>query len=116
MPFILSSREFLVAEGHKVRGSVLRKGDASLPESCLVCTSARSAKPGRDYEHIEKELIFLPGQRQKDFDIQVYRDGEPEFEEEFTIQLLRVPQQHPGYAGCLGDPDVAIVKILDMDT
>lgn len=30
MAFILSSKEFWVAEGSKVRGAVLRKGDTSL--------------------------------------------------------------------------------------
>ncbi|MCC3409386.1 MAG: hypothetical protein JGK17_28290 [Microcoleus sp. PH2017_10_PVI_O_A] len=116
MAFILSSKEFWVAEGGKVRGAVLRKGDTSLREVVMLSTSARSAKPGVDYQHIEKEIEFLPGERQLDFDIQIYRDNQPEFQEEFAIQLLRVPQTHFGYAGQLEEPNIAIVKILDMDT
>lgn len=116
MAFLLSSKEFRAAEGSMVRGAVLRTGDTSLKEKVMISTSARSAKPGVDYEHLEKEIEFLPGQRQIDFDIQIYRDNQPEFQEEFAIQLLKIPQTHFGYAGQLEEPNIAIVKILDMDT
>jgi hypothetical protein len=116
MAFVLSSKEFLVAEGSTVRGAVLRKGDASLTESVMLSTSNKSAKAGVDYDHLEKEIKFLPGKRQVDFDIQTHRNNQPDFQKEFTIQLLRIPQTHFGYAGQLEEPNVAIVKILDIDT
>lgn len=113
--FVLSSAEFLVAEGHELRFSVMRRGDASLEESVLVSTSAGTAKRAVDYEHLSERMIFLPGERQKDLSIQIYSDDELEFEEYFTIQLLRIPQIYPGYAGSLGTPDTARVRILDTN-
>lgn len=110
MSFILSSKEFWVAEGSKVRGAVLRKGDTSLREVVMLSTSGGTAKPGVDYEHLEKEIEFLPGKRQVDFDIQVYQDNQPEFQEKFAIQLLKIPQTHFGYAGQLEEPNIAFLR------
>ncbi|MCC3508302.1 MAG: hypothetical protein JGK30_07860 [Microcoleus sp. PH2017_40_RAT_O_B] len=116
MAFIISSKEFLVAEGSKVRGAVLRKGDTSLAEVVLISTSNKTAKAGVDYDRLEKEIKFLPGERQVDFDIQTHRNNQPDFQKEFTVQLIRIPQTHFGYAGQLENPSLAVVKILDMDT
>lgn len=113
---MLSSKEFLVAEGSKVRGAVLRKGDASLAETVMISTSNKTAKAGVDYDRLEKEIKFLPGERQVNFDIQTHRNNQPDFQKEFTIQLVRIPQTHYGYAGQLEYPNVAVVKIFDMDT
>lgn len=116
MTFILSSSEFTVAEDNKLRFAVLRAGDASFTEQVNVSSSGGSAKSGIDFQVLNKTLVFLPTERQKDIDLDIYADNELEFEEIFRIQLLQIPQFYSQADGQLGKPNIAIVKILDNDT
>lgn len=114
MVFILSSPEFTVAENNKLRFAVLRSGDAEFTEQVNVSTSSGSAKAGADFQSLNRTLIFLPGERQKNIDIDIYGDEEVEIQEIFRIQLLQIPQFYSESDGQLGKPNVAIVKILDV--
>lgn len=117
MSFVLSSDEFLVAEGSQLYLAVLRQGDASLQERVNISTSSQTAKAGIDFEGINKLLIFEKGQRQKDVRILIYPDNELEFEEIFRVQLLQVSQNPnlPTGDGVLGKPNIAVVKILNVE-
>jgi hypothetical protein len=113
---ILSSSRFTVVEGHSLRFSIIREGDESLLEKVAVATFPRCARPGIDYEHLEKIIEFPPGIRQVNLDIKIYRDNQPEFDEFFEIRLFQCEQDYPPPAGKLGKPSLAIVKIVDGDT
>lgn len=113
MAFVLSSSNFLVAEGHKLRFSVIRLGDRTLLEEVVVSTSCGTAKCDLDYERLNKKLIFKPDVMQVDVDLDIYADRQPEFTEDFRIQLLQISSIG---AGQLGEPSVALVEILDRDT
>lgn len=116
MPLILSSSKFTVAEKSSLRFAVLRRGDSSLLEKVVVVTFPKTARSGVDYEHLQREIEFLPGERQVDLEIKIHGDGQPEFTEEFEIRLFECAQLYPRPAGGLGSPNMAIVEILDMDT
>jgi Calx-beta domain len=113
---VLSSSRFTAAEGSFLRFAVLRKGDKHLLEKVVVATFPGQARPGIDYEHLQKEIQFEPGQRQIDMEIKILNDGQPEFTETFEIRLFQCPQVYPFPAGELGEPNFATVEILDMDT
>lgn len=113
MTFILNSSNFLVVEGHKLRFSVIRIDDRTLEERVIVATSCGTAKCDLDYERLQKEVIFPPGVMQVDLDLDIYADGEPEFTEDFRIQLLQCASLS---SGKLGQPNVALIEIIDSDT
>jgi Calx-beta domain len=113
---VLSSPKFTVVEGHFLRFSIIREGDDSLLEKVAVCTLPRCARPGTDYEHLEKIIEFPPGTRQVDLSIKIYQDNRPEFDEFFEIRLFQCTQNSPLPCGELGEPNMAIAKIIDADT
>lgn len=116
MAFVINSDRFLAAEGHFLRFAVIRTGDRSLEESVIVATSSGAAKCDYDYQRLYEELTFQPDEMQKDLEIFIIADGEPEFTEDFRIQLLQTTNQTNKFAGELGQPNVALVEILDRDT
>lgn len=111
MSFILSTDNIKCVEGFILHLAVIRVGDIFLPEEVIVTTSSGTAKEGVDFKRVWEHFFFRKGERQKNFEIEIYKDLELEFPETFTVQLLQFPQQ--GIQGQLGTPDKCIVTIID---
>jgi len=125
MSFCLSAEKYLVAEGSMLKFAVLRRGDIILPEMVNISTTAGSARSGIDFEPLDKDLIFLKGERQKDLEITVYADSELEFDEVFYVKLLQLPVSYAkiinpevDFWGLseLGEPNISQVTILDVES
>lgn len=116
MSLLISSPSFTVSEGSTLFFSVIREGCNLLLEKVAVVTLPRCARPGVDYEHLAKVIDFPPGVRQVDLSIKIHLDCQPEFDEFFEIRLFQCEQNYPPPCGDLGQPSMASVKIIDVDT
>lgn len=96
MPLMLSATEIQAVEGHKVRFSVVRVGDASQLELAWLCTEdlpkyrLYAAKQGVDYDRLEKLISFKAGVRQQDFTIQIHNNQHLDLERHFHVLLIDI--------------------------
>lgn len=104
--FLLSSPLLIVAEGRLARFSVIRKFDISLPEKVRVNSQNGTAKAGIDFDHLDRLLLFIPGQRQCDIEIVIFEDNSLDFDREFAVHLSSTSE--------IGEPSVMNIEIVDI--
>ena len=81
---------------------------------CSTCPTPCHSSADTDYKTLKICITFSAGQKLASFNVEIYDDEEPEFPEDFYIDLMITPE-----AESLGirlvSPDTAIVVIKDDD-
>lgn len=94
----------------KFEVTVARCGDLENPLSVAYTTEDGTAQGGSDYVTAKGTLHFGPGDKEKQFSIEIIDDEVFEADEHFYVRLCSTEP-----SGCLGSPTMATVIILDDD-
>ncbi|UYV62049.1 frem3 [Cordylochernes scorpioides] len=95
----------------RVAVAVVRSGDLSRSSAVRVHTKDGSAKAGKDYIPISKELLFLPNRTSVLVHLQIFYDTDMEYREAFSLHLR--PDRH--FLARLEVPKV-VIFIEDADS
>jgi uncharacterized delta-60 repeat protein len=92
--------------------TITRVGGVTGTVSALLTTSNGSARAGTDYVPVSTRVVFGPGQASKTVNIPILGDGLVDGNE--TVHLtLSSPSRSPGSGAALGNPDTALLTIVD---
>ena len=82
---------------------------------CSTCLTLYHSSADRDYKTLEIYITFSAGKKLSSFNVEIYDDEEPEFPEEFYIDLMITPEAKSRGVR-LVSPDTATVVIKDDDS